>query len=77
MNVILPSAAWSLLQTDPLPYGPSTWGVRQWIGIALYAVLFVLFVYLVYRLARPSLPSEVDLGVPPDEGDEDPASPKA
>jgi hypothetical protein len=50
----------SLLQEDPIPFGPATWELKQWIGFAVYAALFLLFVYLVYRLARPALDSEVE-----------------
>lgn len=46
-----------------IPYGPSHWEMKQWIGFAVYVTLFLLFTWLVYRFARPSEPSEL----PPDE----------
>ena len=55
-----------LLQEDPIPFGPATWELKQWIGFAVYAALFLLFVYLVYRLARPALDSELESEEEPD-----------
>lgn len=43
---------------DPIPFGPTTWEFKQWLGLGIYLLLFLLFVFLVYRLARPEVDSE-------------------
>ncbi|MCI0587744.1 MAG: hypothetical protein L0323_12960 [Planctomycetes bacterium] len=37
----------------PGPIGPAHWTARNWIGVALYLLLFAAAVYGIWRLARP------------------------
>ena len=46
------------LPSDPLPFGPGTWSWKQWLGLGVYALLFLVFLVLVARLARPERGSE-------------------
>ena len=43
---------------DPVPFGPSSWTWKQWIGISVYVAVFLIFVLLIGRLARPEVDSE-------------------
>ncbi|MGH7151412.1 MAG: hypothetical protein ACREIU_11980 [Planctomycetota bacterium] len=41
----------------PGPIGPAHWTARNWLGVALYLLLFAAAVYGIWRLARP-LPAD-------------------
>ena len=60
--MMLPAGGFSLpvLQGpgDPVPFGPATWELRQWLGLSIYVLLFLVFVVVVYRLAKPQVESE-------------------
>lgn len=34
-------------------FGPSTWTATNWIGAAIYAVLFFVLLWVIYRVAEP------------------------
>ena len=39
--------------TLPGPIGPAHWTLKNWVGVAIYLVLFAVAVYGIWRLARP------------------------
>ena len=53
-----------LLEAD---YGPSTWSLKNWVGVGIYAVAFLVLVRVVYRIAQPT--DDVPEGSGPERGE--------